>query len=114
MADVNQRVRTAILLDAYAPLLTQHRQELMRLYSEEDLSLAEIAEQENVSRQAVSDLLNKTRLQLEEYEEKLHWIHDAQRRREKLNECKLLLEQSRDDSSCRAVMEIIEELLQEG
>ena len=71
MADVEERVKFTRLMDFYAPLLTEHRREVMRLYCEEDLSLAEIAEQLGITRQGVSDALKKARFQLEDYEEKL-------------------------------------------
>ena len=71
MADVEARVELNYLLDFYGPLLTVHRREVLRLYCEEDLSLAEIAEQLGITRQGVSDALNKGRRQLSDYEEKL-------------------------------------------
>ena len=71
MADMEERIALNFLLDFYGPLLTPHRQELLRLYCEEDLSLAEIAQQLSITRQGVSDALKKARAQLEDYEEKL-------------------------------------------
>ena len=71
MADVEARVELNYLLDFYGPLLTAHRREVLRLYCEEDLSLAEIAEQLGITRQGVSDAINKGRKQLSDYEEKL-------------------------------------------
>ena len=71
MADVETRVELTCLLDFYGPLLTEHRREVLRLYCEEDLSLAEIAEQLSITRQGVSDALQKGRRQLMDYEEKL-------------------------------------------
>lgn len=59
------------LWDMYSPLLTATQREITDLYFNYDLSLGEIAEQKNVSRQSVSDCLNKCRKQLESYEEKL-------------------------------------------
>ena len=50
MADMEERVRLNYLLDFYGPLLTEHRQELMRLYCEEDLSQQEIADQLSITR----------------------------------------------------------------
>ena len=61
------------LWDLYSPLLTQTQREITDLYFNYDLSLAEIAEQKGVSRQSVSDCLNKCRKQLEAYDEKLHF-----------------------------------------
>ena len=71
MADVEARVELNRLLDFYGPLLTAHRREVLRLHCEEDLSLAEIAEQLGITRQGVSDALNKGRAQLDDYEKKL-------------------------------------------
>ena len=61
------------LWDLYSPLLTPTQREITDLYFNYDLSLGEIAEQKNVSRQSVSDCLQKCRKQLESYEEKLHF-----------------------------------------
>lgn len=59
------------LWDLYSPLLTATQREISDLYFNYDLSLGEIAEQKGVSRQSVSDCLQKCRKQLEVYEEKL-------------------------------------------
>lgn len=59
------------LWDIYNPLLTAHQREITDLYFNYDLSLGEIAEEKGVSRQSVSDCLNKCRAQLRIYEEKL-------------------------------------------
>ena len=71
MAELESRFELILLMDFYAPLLTEHRRDVMRLYCEEDLSLAEIAEQLCITRQGVSDALKKARAQLEDYESKL-------------------------------------------
>ena len=59
------------LWDLYSPLLTPTQREITDLYFNYDLSFGEIAEQKGVSRQSVSDCLQKCRKQLEGYEEKL-------------------------------------------
>lgn len=59
------------LWDLYSPLLTATQREITDLYFNYDLSLGEIAEQKGVSRQSVSDCLQKCRKQLETYEAKL-------------------------------------------
>ena len=71
MTDMQQRVELNYLLDFYGPLLTEHRRELMQMYCEEDMTLAEIAEELEITRQGVSDAMKKARAQLEEYEKKL-------------------------------------------
>ena len=62
------------LWDLYSPLLTATQKEITDLYFNYDLSLGEIAEQKGVSRQSVSDCLQKCRKQLERYEEKLGFL----------------------------------------
>ena len=62
------------LWDLYSPLLTATQREISDLYFNYDLSLGEIAEQKGVSRQSVSDCLQKCRKQLEKYEEKLGFL----------------------------------------
>ena len=62
------------LWDLYSPLLTATQREITDLYFNYDLSLGEIAEQKGVSRQSVSDCLNKSRKQLESYEAKLGFL----------------------------------------
>lgn len=67
-------VDACMLLDFYGQLLTERMRLIMELHFAEDMSLAEIAEQENISRQAVHDTITRGRKSLEEYEAKLGLI----------------------------------------
>ncbi|HHU55359.1 MAG TPA: hypothetical protein GXZ48_01520 [Acholeplasmataceae bacterium] len=59
------------LFDYYGKLLTPKQQEYFKNYYFEDLSLAEIANIHDVSRNAIHDQLNKIYQILDNYEEKL-------------------------------------------
>ena len=59
------------LNDVYGVLLTPHQREVIRNYYDYDLSLAEIAENSGISRQAVRDVIVKAVEQLKFYEDKL-------------------------------------------
>ncbi len=61
----------AMLLDFYGELLTEKQREAMDLYYNEDLSLAEIAEPLNISRQGVRDSIKRGEKQLMELEDTL-------------------------------------------
>lgn len=62
------------LLDIYGCLLTEHQVEICRLYYEDDLSLQEIAENYQISRNAVFDNIKRVETLLEDYETKLGLI----------------------------------------
>ena len=61
----------SVLNDVYGVLLTPHQREVIRNYYDYDLSLAEIAENSGISRQAVRDVIVKAVEQLKFYEDKL-------------------------------------------
>ncbi|GAB6152306.1 YlxM family DNA-binding protein [Desulfosporosinus burensis] len=82
----------ALLVDFYGPLLTEKQQNVWDLHYQQDLSLAEIAEIEHISRQAIHDLLKRTERILAEYEEKLGLVQRFWTDREKLMEVQTLLE----------------------
>ena len=62
------------LLDIYGNLLTPYQQEIMDLYYQENLSLKEIADEKEVSRNAIFTLIKRVEKILINYEEKLHLL----------------------------------------
>jgi len=58
-----------LLLDTYAGLLTDKQQRLCDMYYNQDYSLAEIAEIEDTTRQAVRDGIAKARQKLQYFEQ---------------------------------------------
>ena len=65
-------LKKAYLLDVYGDVLTSRKKEVLDMYYNEDLSLAEIAEQIGISRQGVRDMIKKGEEELLFLEEKLH------------------------------------------
>lgn len=68
---IDEITRQSLLYDFYGALLTKRQKEVMELYHEENLSLAEIADDFGISRQGVYDALRKAEYSLESYEKKL-------------------------------------------
>lgn len=70
MAEKNLGI--SILLDHYGAMLTDKQRDVIDLYYNQDLSLAEIAEHEGISRQGVRDNIKRGEAFLLEMEQKLH------------------------------------------
>ena len=66
----NQAYRMALLYDFYGDVLTDRQKEFYDLYYNEDLSLAEIAENYGITRQGVRDVIVRAEAILTELEDK--------------------------------------------
>jgi predicted DNA-binding protein YlxM (UPF0122 family) len=71
---IEKTMRVNLLYDFYGDLLTEKQRRIVEMYYVEDLSLSEIAEQVDASRQAVYDVLRRAVQQLEDYESKLQLV----------------------------------------
>ena len=74
--EIEKTNRMNALFEFYAALLTDKQMNYIELYYADDYSLAEIAEEFQVSRQAVYDNIKQTEKILEDYEKKLHMYSD--------------------------------------
>lgn len=74
--EIEKTNRMNALFEFYSTLLTQKQMNYMELYYADDYSLGEIAEEFDVSRQAVYDNIKRTGKIIEEYERKLHMYSD--------------------------------------
>ena len=70
----NQAYRMAMLFDFYGDLLTERQREFYDLYYNEDLSLAEIAENYGLARQGVRAVIVRAEAARSESEDKTHII----------------------------------------
>ncbi len=66
-----KNLQIGYLLDFYGDVLPERRRDIMDMYYNDDLSLAEIAEAFGITRQAVRETIKKTENELFFYEEKL-------------------------------------------
>ena len=71
---MEKNVKLSILCELYGKLLTKKQYEFLNDYYNNDLSLSEIAENNNITRQAVRDNIKKGEKKLFEYEEKLSFM----------------------------------------
>lgn len=64
----------SVLMDFYGELLTDKQRDALELYYDRDYSLAEIAQDMDISRQGVRDFIKRGEKQLGEFEEKLEMV----------------------------------------
>jgi hypothetical protein len=96
--------RVIMQKDLYGPLLTEKQAQVLAWHYEQDLSLTEIAEQMEISKQAVYDLLRRSETTLAGYERRLGLVRRFKEIRQELEEVCALLEGSCDhDTHTRAV-----------
>lgn len=81
----NQTYRMTMLFDFYGELLTDRQKEFFDLYYNEDLSLAEIAENYGISRQGVRDVIVRAEAAMTEIEDRTGIIRRFMRSRDAIS-----------------------------
>lgn len=63
-----KNLEVIMLFDIYGEMLTEKQRDFISYYYDDDLSLAEIAENEGITRQGVRDAIKRAEFQLFEFE----------------------------------------------
>ena len=83
---MEEKVKISMLWQIYGKLLTEKQFEFIDDYYNNDLSLSEIAENNNITRQAVRDVIKKGESKLFEFEEKLLIMKKMQKQEKQIQE----------------------------
>lgn len=83
-------VEQTLLFDFYGELLTEHQRSVYEDVVMNDCSLSEAAQQYQISRQGIHDLIKRCNRTLEGYEEKLHLVEKFLSIREKVEQINCL------------------------
>ena len=106
-----------LLYDFYGELLTKHQQQIYEDAVYNDMSLAEIADIQGISRQGVHDLLKRCDKILEGYEQKLHLVERFDSVKERVTQISRLTQELETDfsanESVRRIRELSNEILEE-
>ena len=89
---LEKSVEIGTLCAFYGGLLTQKQQDALRLYYEEDLSLGEIADELETSRQNVHELITRSAQKLRKYEAALGSMKRAEETAKQLKQALALME----------------------
>ena len=110
---MEKNVEVSMLLQIYGKLLTEKQYRVIDYYYNEDLSLSEIAENEEITRQGVRDIIKKGEKKLFEYEEKLLFMKKTINQEKQIQNILLNLNKIQKDSSDKKVTNILEEVKKE-
>lgn len=116
MTGMNEKLQQAYFYDFYGELLNEHQRRIYEAFHFNDLSLGEIAEQENISRQAVADMVKRCERKLKEYERKLHLVERFLFIKKNVEQIRMLadgLYRSQDMESIDRIKRISNQILEE-
>ncbi len=98
------------LFDTYGKLLSEDRQQIMSLYFDCNMTLAEIANERQISRQAVLDAIQKSCEKLKQIEDVLHTTSNRQKIQSALEEILNLCQVGDTKKIQKKVEEILKEI----
>lgn len=105
-----ESVQVCLLLDFYGQLLTERTREILELRYQEDMSLAEIAEDLGISRQAAHDAIHRGVDSLTEYEEKLKLVERFTQQKKTIASAFTALEEHNEEQAKALLGNLLEEL----
>jgi hypothetical protein len=104
---MEDKIRQGNLYEFYGELLNEHQKRIYEDYVLNDLSLGEIAENENITRQGVYDLVRRATLSMEGYEERLHLMEKFFSVKARVE---VLKEKVKDGAGKNEIMKILDEI----
>ena len=109
---MEEKVILSMLIQTYGKLLTEKQYQIMDDYYNNDLSLSEIAQNHNITRQAVRDIIKKGE-KLFEYEEKLLFMKRTLNTEKKIEKVLSELTKIQKDYSDKQIANVLETIKKE-
>ena len=107
-------LQVTYLYDFYGQLLTAKQEKIFRRYYLEDLSLSEIATEEDVSRQSIHDTIRQAERKLTNYEEKLGLVERFKKQEQELevivDKMKVIQSNHEDPKTKLIISDVIESM----
>ena len=110
---MEKNVKLSLLLQTYGKLLTEIQYDFLDDYYNNDLSLSEIAENRNITRQAARDNIKKGENKLFEYEEKLGVMQKTMKQEKKIANILSELTKIQTQYSDEQIAELLEHIKNE-
>ncbi|MCH5265684.1 MAG: DNA-binding protein [Lachnospiraceae bacterium] len=103
-------VELSYLYDFYGALLKEKHRLIFEDYILNDFSLSEIAEERQMTRQGVYDVVRRCRIKLREYEERLQLVYKFRQTREKLEQIETIARAGGDKEAAQVIARLAEEI----
>lgn len=110
MKNVEEIVEQTLLYDFYSELLTASQRKIYEEVFFDDLSLSEVANEENITRQGVYDMIKRTQKALINYEKKLGLVARYKKQKDILSEVEKSVKKIKDSDAKKAISELLKEL----
>ena len=110
---MEEKVKISMLCEFYGKLLTEKQIEFLEDYYNKDLSLSEIAENNNITRQAVRDIIKKGEKKLFEYEEKKQFMKKTLKQEAKIQKALEELNKIQTNYTDKQVKHILDSIRKE-
>lgn len=113
---LDEIIYLSMLYDFYGELLSDHKKQIFEDYVLNDLSLSEIAEHMNISRQGVHDIVKRCTQELKDYEDKLSLLKKFTKIKDMLGSIKDLccqITESNDLDKLREIKTLADDILKE-
>ena len=105
---MEEKIALGYLYDFYGELLNEHQRRIYEAFVLNDLSLGEIAQEEGISRQGVSDLVKRCTKKLSDYERKLHLVEKFMSVKQDVERIRVLSEAFSEQNKQEVIREIRE------
>ena len=110
---MEEKIKISMLIQTYGKLLTEEQNQILNDYYNNDLSLTEIAQNHNITRQAVRDIIKKGEKKLFEYEEKLSFMKRTLETEKKIEKALNELTKIQQNYSDKQIANVLEHIKKE-
>ena len=108
--NMEKLVQVARLFDTYGSLLNEKQRDVINCYYNEDLSLNEIAQNNNKSKQAISDMIQRSVDKLFEFENELSLLEKKDDLKDNLSLLRELIESSNENEAIKKIDQMINKI----
>ena len=108
--NMEKLVQVARLFDTYGSLLNEKQRDVINCYYNEDLSLNEIAQNNNKSKQAISDMIQRSVDKLFEFENELSLLKKKDDLKDNLSLLRELIESSNENEAIKKIDQMINKI----